>query len=78
MLVELVASVSLLYKFYLDGLDERKYEFELFYTSIVILSIINGCKMPDDHFKLICGDLDNVLSRHNIGFYDYVWFKWIV
>jgi len=71
MLVELVANLWLLYKFYLNGLDERKYEFELVHTIIVILGIINGYKMSDDHFKLIYGDLDDFLRRHNLGFYDY-------
>ena len=44
MLVELVASVWLYYKCYLNGLHERKYELELVYTIIVILGIINGYK----------------------------------
>ena len=61
-----------MYEFYLNGLDERKYEFELIYTIIVILRIINGYKMLDDHFKDIYGDLDDFLSRHYLGFYDYV------
>jgi len=26
----------------------------------------------DDHSKLISSDLDDVMSRHNLGFYDYV------
>jgi len=60
MSVELVPTVWLLYKFYLSGLDKRKYEFQLVYTIIVILDIISGYKMLDDHFTLIYGYLDDV------------------
>jgi len=38
---------------------------------IVILGIINGYKMLNDQFKLIYGDLDDVLSKHNLGFYGH-------